>query len=152
MRNAEILVTLAVFGFCCFTFANSLKCYSCYSAKDCKKPSRLECNADAANKTRDYLNALYTGVPGTNFTSQSFLCMRDWLKTSSNEFIYKGCVYSNYQSCSYAVNPYYSQRHERRCAQCNKDGCNPAARANGSLLTVITTIVATVLVKCVWRN
>lgn len=64
-----------------FFLANSLKCYSCYSAKDCQKPSRLECNTDAANKTRDYLNALYTGVPGTNFTSQSFLCMRDWLKT-----------------------------------------------------------------------
>uniref|UniRef100_A0A0K8VVG5 Protein quiver n=1 Tax=Bactrocera latifrons TaxID=174628 RepID=A0A0K8VVG5_BACLA len=151
MRTAEALVTLAVFGLCCLTFANSLKCYSCTSTKECKKPSKLECNSNAANKTRDYLNLLYTGVPGTNFTSQSFVCVRDWLKTSSNEFTYKGCAYSNYQSCSYPVNPYYSQHHERKCAQCNRDACNPAARANGSLLTVITTIVATVAVKILWR-
>lgn len=152
MRTAEVLVTLAVFGFCCLTFANSLKCFSCTSAKDCKRPRKLDCNSDLANQTRVYLNLLYTGVPGVNFTSNSFECVRDWLKTSSNEFTYKGCVYSNYRSCSYAVNPYYSERHERRCSQCNRDGCNPAARANGSLLTVITIVMATILLKCVWHN
>ncbi|XP_011182391.1 uncharacterized protein LOC105212223 [Zeugodacus cucurbitae] len=147
MRTAQVLVTLAVFGICCLTFANTLKCFSCNGSKDCKKPNKLECNSKLANDTRTYLNTLYTGVPGMNITSPNFECMRDWLKTSSNEFQYKGCVYSNYLSCTYAVNPYYSQRYERACNQCNRDGCNPAARVNGSLMTVLTVIFATVLLR-----
>uniref|UniRef100_W8C5I5 Protein quiver n=1 Tax=Ceratitis capitata TaxID=7213 RepID=W8C5I5_CERCA len=149
MQNTKVLVSLAVFGLCCLTFANALKCYSCFSPKDCKKPSKVECNPSYAQQTRDYLQAHYTGVPA-NSTSYSFECLHDWLKTASNEFMYKGCVYTTYRSCSYAVNPYYAQRYERRCYQCSGALCNPADRTSASLITVWSTIILTTLIKSVW--
>ncbi|XP_053947553.1 uncharacterized protein LOC128856281 [Anastrepha ludens] len=149
MNSNKILITLAVVGLCCLTVVNSLKCFSCIDSKTCKKPSKVQCTYDSANSTRNYLDLYYTGVPNT--TSIGFLCMSDLLKTTgSGEIMRKGCIFNNYQSCSYNVRPYFSQNYQRSCKQCNTDGCNPADRASGSLLAVAFTVMVTVFGKRVW--
>ncbi|XP_036320137.1 uncharacterized protein LOC118734525 [Rhagoletis pomonella] len=151
MSAAKIIITLAIIGVCCISFATSIKCFTCTTSKDCKKPSKLECNQTLANQTRDYLKLYYTGVP--NVTSNSFECMRDWLKTPTNEMMHKGCIFSNFQSCGYTVNSYFAAAHDRSCKQCNTEGCNPADRAIGSLKVVVYAIIVTALAKCgAWRN
>ncbi|XP_067636113.1 uncharacterized protein [Eurosta solidaginis] len=144
-RVCKISITLAVVALCCIVFVHSLKCYTCTSVSDCKKPKLQECNYNLANQTREYLNWYYSGLP--NATTYGFECMSDWLKTYSSEMAHRGCIYNNFQSCSYSIRPYYAQSHKRSCKQCYKDKCNPADRTSSNLFAIVFTLCATALAK-----
>lgn len=74
------------------------------------------------------------------------------LISASGAVQHMGCIYSSISSCSYTVRPQFQQNYTRSCQQCNKDGCNSAAQAAGSLFTVVFTIIVTVLGAAVWHK
>ncbi|XP_054087600.1 uncharacterized protein LOC105212224 [Zeugodacus cucurbitae] len=153
MKANGTLFTLAVVICCCLSFGlvSGLKCYSCSSSYDCRSAKKVDCNYDLANATVTHLSYYYLDVPRDNSTT-NMNCMSDWLQTPSGVVEHMGCIYSSYSSCLYRVRPQFQQNLKRVCQQCTRDGCNPAARASGSFLTVLATIIVTVLVTAVWHK
>ncbi|XP_004521063.1 uncharacterized protein LOC101455089 [Ceratitis capitata] len=150
----KTLFVLVIIACTCLSFGlvSSLKCYSCTSVEDCKKAKKLECTYDLANKTLlNHLNFYYLNVPTAN-TTNSLQCLRDWLQTPQGPVEHKGCIYSGIYSCTYAVRPQFQRNSTRVCHQCQKDGCNPAGRANVNLPTVALAIMMLLLFKFAWRK
>lgn len=153
MKATGTLFTLALVLCSCLSFGlvSGLKCYSCSSTYDCRSAQKVDCTFQLANQTLNHLNYYYLNVPSAN-TTRNMNCLRDWLQTPSGAVQHMGCIYSSISSCSYTVRPQFQQNYTRSCQQCNKDGCNSAAQAAGSLFTVVFTIIVTVLGAAVWHK
>ncbi|XP_049310817.1 uncharacterized protein LOC105234197 isoform X1 [Bactrocera dorsalis] len=156
MKAAGHFFTLAFVVCCCLSFGlvSGLKCFSCTSNFDCLKPIKLHCTDQLANETLSHLKKYYLNVPSANIT-RDMNCFSDWLTTATAHVEHKGCIYSSVYNRTYTLRPEFQSPwmrnpRYRSYRLCNRDGCNPAARAGVSLLTIVSAIIVTVLASAVW--
>ncbi|XP_017006263.2 uncharacterized protein [Drosophila takahashii] len=147
MYTKAIIATVLV-AFVCVQFADSLKCYTCVTPKDCKSPKKVTCTNAAANETSNYLSVYHQGV--RNLTSTRFDCLA--LKyTWNNDVIHQlhGCIHPNVGACSLALKPAYSHYNKTYCTVCSGDKCNknPAGKMSSSTITIAASVVGLLLAK-----
>ncbi|KNC27276.1 hypothetical protein FF38_09583 [Lucilia cuprina] len=67
--------------------------------------------------------------PHPNKTSPFYECFSEYIQTTTGDYYYKNCVYSNVNVCGTPYSPYISPIIKKPyCKQCNTNGCNPADR------------------------
>ncbi|XP_037883379.1 uncharacterized protein LOC119633735 isoform X2 [Glossina fuscipes] len=79
MHFPRIFLHIFLIISCSIALGLSLKCFTCTSPQECKKPQLLECSKLLANNTRTYLDAYHQGV-NLNATSLYYECFYEELR------------------------------------------------------------------------
>ncbi|XP_065364170.1 uncharacterized protein LOC135957365 isoform X1 [Calliphora vicina] len=152
MNSKQIMFGVALIAFCCVSLSSSIKCYVCEDKKTCNKPKQLECNPMLAGNTQAYLLAFHKGASG-NTTSAFYECFSEYIENPTNKYYYKGCTYAIVEGCKLPLNDFLiSNKFKHECNQCrDKNGCNPAGRADIGPMTVIAAIIMGFVTRRVWQ-
>lgn len=143
-------------------YVSNMYCYSCDSVETCNEKNlpSVKCDYTSCQKSLDYLNTYFNGVPVT-VKSWYYDCIRFTMvlseyilvdlekqlikilfcgtkpkQTASNETLsYAGCVYSNlYAVCHAQLRYNYTLKGNlKQCEECNKPGCNSASQLQNVL-------------------
>ncbi|XP_023293531.2 uncharacterized protein LOC111676785 isoform X2 [Lucilia cuprina] len=151
MNSKQLIFGVALIAFCCVSLSYSLRCFVCNSKETCKKANLYDCNSELANNTRIYMNQFHSG-PHPNKTSPFYECFSEYIQTTTGDYYYKNCVYSNVNVCGTPYSPYISPIIKKPyCKQCNTNGCNPADRVGINVMTVFATIIVAFILRYVWH-
>uniref|UniRef100_A0A1A9WPH9 Protein sleepless n=1 Tax=Glossina brevipalpis TaxID=37001 RepID=A0A1A9WPH9_9MUSC len=124
MYFSGIFLNLFLTVSCLVGLGLSLRCLTCASPQDCKKPQLLECTPFLANNTRSQLNTYHEGV-NMNVSSYAFNCLQEEIKGGFGDIHYRGCIYDNIHGCNLRLRPQFAASNQRKCKQCQmKDACN----------------------------
>ncbi|XP_023162563.1 uncharacterized protein LOC111593777 [Drosophila hydei] len=134
----------------CVQLANSLTCYTCINANDCKSARKTTCTNDAANETSYYLGVYHQNV--RNLSSYRFDCMAlKYTFPNNNSITHQlhGCIHPDVNACNLVLKPEFSSWRKAKCTVCSGDKCNknPAGKMSSSHYTIVATVLALTLAK-----
>ncbi|XP_064553773.1 uncharacterized protein LOC135439076 [Drosophila montana] len=147
----KTLIISVVIALTCVQLANSLTCYTCTNAADCKKPRKTTCSNAAANETSDFLEVYHQGV--RKLSSYRFDCLAlKYTYANNNSVVHQlhGCVHPDVSACTLALKPQYTYSwHKNMCSICSGNKCNknPAGKLSSSVYTIAATVMSLMLAK-----
>ncbi|XP_059221122.1 uncharacterized protein LOC106095559 [Stomoxys calcitrans] len=137
----KVITFVVLVAFVSLPIANSLKCNTCKSIEECKKPSSVQCDQAQANNTRDALLHVYSNVDILN--TNQFSCYVG-VYNSGNTTVsdVRGCINPGTVNCS---TPLFNGNWTRHtCNICNSDLCNKknsVGTISSSLFSMIGLLV-----------